>query len=177
VRRGGRSSRRFSRGKKDYIWATTRVDQPVLDDETLFITTLVAPSDWVASSTGFERATIVAIRGWLCVSQLASGTNNDGTILAMYIAKNASTAASAFSPLAASSYDTTDVMWCDGASMLASVAGDRSHPESVTRQLNVKAKRKIDSSEVLQLVSAMDIDTASPTALVSGIVRVLIERT
>jgi len=176
VRRASRSSRRFSRGKKDYIWCTTRVDQPVLDDETLFITTLVSPSDWVASSTGFERGTIVAIRGWLCVSQLASGTNADGTILAMYIAKNASTAASAFSPLSAASYDTTDIMWCDGASMLASVAGDRSHPESATRQLDVRAKRKIDSSEVLQLVSAMDIDTASPTAQVSGIVRTLIQR-
>jgi len=173
--KGRRSFRRFSRGKRDYIWCTTRVDQVVLDDENLSIATLAAPSDWVASSTGFDRGTIVAIRGWLQVLQLASATNGDGTCVAMYIAKNASTASSAFSPLTAASYDVTDVMWCAGTALAASVAGDRARLDT-TIQLDVRVKRKIDASEVLQLVTAMDIDTASPTAQVSGIVRTLVQR-
>jgi len=174
-RRGSRSFRRFSRGKRDYIWCTTRVDQTIADDELLSITTLVSPSDWEASTTGFDRGTIVAIRGWLNIAQMASATNADQSTVMSYIAKNSSAASTAFTPLTAASYDSTDVMWCTGTVLAASVAGDRARLDT-TVQLDVRTKRKIDSSEVLQIVSAMDIDTASPTAAICGIVRVLVQR-
>jgi len=175
VRRGGRSSFRFRRGKRDYVWVTTRVDQVILDDEALSAATLVSPSDWIASSTGFDRGTIVAVRGWLSFAQTVAATGADNTCVMSYIAKNSTTSASAFSPLTATSYDNTDIMWCMGSLLQASLSGDRARWDS-TYELNIKAKRKIDSSEVLQLITAMDTDTASPTAALSGIVRTLIQR-
>jgi len=171
-----RSKRRtFRRGKRDFIWCTSRIDQSIIDDEGLSISTLVSPSDWEASTTGFDRGTLVAIRGWLFAHQGAVATAADQTMVAMYIAKNNSSAASAFSPLLASAYDSTDILWCAGALLQSSLSGDRS-TLSHGIQLDVKSKRKISSSDVIQLVTAMDIDTAAPTYFVSGIVRCLVQR-
>jgi len=170
-----RSVRRFSRGKRDYIWCTSRIDQAIIDDEGLSISTLVSPSDWEASTTGFDRGTLVAIRGWLATSQAANGTTADQTMVAMYIAKNNSAAASAFSPLLASAYDSTDILWCSGTLIQSTAAGERGRLDT-TLQLDIKAKRKISSSDVIQLVTAMDVDTVSPTFFVSGIVRCLVQR-
>jgi len=172
-----RQFRRSVRRTKDYIWATTRVDQLILDDEQLNFTTLLSPSDWEASTTGFDRGTLVAIRGWLCGKQTANGTTAEGTMVASFIHKNSAAAASAFTPLNAASYDSSDILWCNGFVVIGSTANDSSRYDMAAQQIHIKAKRKIDSSETIQLVSAMDIDTAAaPTYTLSGILRVLVQR-
>jgi len=171
-------SRRSVRRTKDYIWATTVVDQLVLDDEALSISTLLNPADWEASTTGFDRGTLVAIRGWLHTSQIAAGSAADQTLVASYIIKNAATASSAFTPLNAASYDSADVLWCGGALIQGStLAGDKGRYQLTDGQIHVKSKRKIDSSENIQLVSAMEISAAAaPTYAITGILRVLVQR-
>jgi len=176
MKRNSRSVRRFSRGGKDYIWCTTRVDQVVLDDELVSISTLLSPSDWEASTTGFDRGTLVSIRGWLSTQQGAAGTTNDATLMAMYVVKNSSAAASTFSPLLASSYDNSDVLWSSGLMVTGTPIRDNSRMAISTQQIDIKSKRKVSSGDVIQLVSAMDIDTASPTMFVGGFLRCLVQR-
>jgi len=171
-----RSFRRFRSGKRDYIWTTTRVEQTIADDALVSITNLVAPSDWEASTTGFDRGTLLGIRGWLATLQSAAATTADQTMVASFIIKNSSAASTAFSPLAAASYDSSDVLWCGGQLLQSSAASDRARYDMAQQQVFVKSKRKLTSADTIDFVTAMDVDTVSPTYFISGILRCLIQR-
>jgi len=168
---------RGARKKRDLIWCTSRIDQVVLDDGLLSISTILSPAEWEASTTGFDRGTLLAVRGWLNAIQGAAGTFASQTMMAMYIVKNSSAAATAFSPLNAASYDSSDVLWTWGTQVQSAVSNDKGRL-TYTLGIDVRAKRKVTSGDVIQLVTAMDIDAAgAPTYNVSGILRCLVDRT
>ena len=173
ARSGARGAR-----KRDLIWCTTRIDQLILDDALLSSTTILSPAEWEASTTGFDRGTVLRIVGWLNAVQGAVGTFASQTMLAMYIIKNSSAATSAFSPLNAASYDSSDVLWSWGELVQSGTLQADKGRLTYTLPIDIKSKRKISSADVLQLVTAMDVDAAgAPTYALSGMLRVLVDRT
>ena len=68
---GRRGRRAFRRGPKNYVWsAVLAIDQTVATGVTAG-QNIVQAGDW-AGAVGFERATLLTVRGWLNVVQVGT---------------------------------------------------------------------------------------------------------
>jgi len=169
ARRFGNS--RAVKRSRELIWVSVGVQASLLET-TLDIASLVISADW-ATTAGFDRATILGLRGWLSVSQVATGTASDspGVWLAIYKCGEDSPANS-MSPFNAQDYVDFDVLWCGGQGGGISTTGANTWPSV---DINVKARRKINSGEQLRLAATVATDTASPRFNVNGMLRTLLQ--
>jgi len=164
--------RRSVRRNKDLIWVTTLIQAGLLEAPTgLDLTALIIPGDW-SLSAGFDRATLMSIRGSLAVAQSASGTGADapGIWLAIYVTDSA-VASGAFDPGNAADYALFDVLYTDSAAGIGTVSAASQRGE----QINVKTRRKINSGHDVRLAYNIPADTATPRWTVFGMLRVLLK--
>jgi len=163
--------RRFAKRNRDLIWVTTLVQASVLESTPIDAALLVIPGDWSGGNVGFDRATLLGIRGWLNISQVTVGTSADATgcYAAIYLT-DASVAANAMDPSDAADYAIFDTLYTDGSAINATSAGPAD-----SKQINIKARRKITSAQSIRLAFALDADTASPRANINGVLRSLLQ--
>ena len=170
ARRRGRRS--FSRKKGDLIWITTVVAASILETTVVDYGLLVIPSDW-GSQTGFDRATLMGIRGWLAYSQQAAAKAGDasGFYTAIYVT-DASVAVNNMDPSTATEYQDFDTIWTDGLSLTTTTG---TAGPMLGRQLDIKAKRKLTSASSVRISGFVDTDTATPRVNVNGVIRSLLK--
>jgi len=156
---------------RELIWVSVGVQASLLET-TLDIAQLVISADW-ATTAGFDRATILGIRGWLSVAQTAAGTGSEapGIWLAIYKCGEDSPANS-MDPHNAQDYVDFDVLWSGGQGGGTSSTGANAFR---SYEINVKARRKINSGEQLRMAATVPTDTATPRFNVTGMLRTLLQ--
>jgi len=157
------AARRFRRATKrhrDLIWVTTIIQAATLETSSagLDLIDLIIPGDW-SLSAGFDRATLMAIRGWMGLAQTATGTAGEapGAAYAIYLCEQL-TPANQMDPMNAVDYANFDVIYTDGICGVGSVsaAGMRGI------QLDIRARRKLTSASEIRLAVSVPNDTATP---------------
>ena len=165
--RGSRSSRR----SRDLIWITTIIETSLLEG-TADIGLLVIPTDWSANS-GFDRATILGIRGWLHLAQLAASTAVDATGIFLSIYKtDQAVPVNSNDPSLAAEYNVNDTLWTGGAALNLTTGTSSPMPPF---ELNIKARRKFSTADSLRLAYTIPTDAATPRVNVIGCIRTLLQ--
>ena len=139
ARRGVR--RGFSKGPKNNVWSVI-----VIEDLTIGTSTteadIVTSSDLQAPLSGFQRFTLLRIRGWISVSKAVANTVASSLFMMIY---TIDTDAGVSDPTNANDYVEEDVLWTWGHAQAANGAGAVESNDSVFIPVDVKAMRKIDS--------------------------------
>jgi len=167
--------RRFTRNrvsarKGNLVWITNVIEASILEIAGLDIGDLVVPSDW--EGQGFDRCTLMGIRGWLGAAQAAAATAADacGLYLAIYVTDQQS---GAMAPGIATDYTTYDVLWTAGSA--ASPTGATAQPAQYGQQVEVKARRRLTSAQEVRMVAGLTTDTATPRYKINGVIRALLK--
>jgi len=154
-----------SRGAKSkYLWTSALILNSTITSGVTE-TDIVAPADWERGATSFERATLVAIRGWLSVFPIAAGSET----IFMYIGLYDQDEGGSLADIVAT-YQTEDILWTGGHGQFA--AQSTLPPRAF--DINVKANRKITSASEVRLVRT---GNAGSQFQVSGVLRGLIRYT
>jgi len=173
-RRGAAPRRRFARKPKDLVWVTTLTENTI-PESTLTEVQLVSAGTWEANANNFERATLLRIVGYISIAQSAASTSGEPTGLYLAIAKQGLGETANFDPGTAGDYDVTDVMWCYGVAASAT-AQRQASTWSNTLPVDIRVKRKLDSSEKISLFMIMGSDAATPAWNYQLCLRALINR-
>jgi len=161
-----RMRRRAARGARDLVWTTVlSIDENVALNATSTNEICVA-SDWTASD-GFERATLLGIRGFLSIGIQAVGGTEGGWVA--YIAKM-SAGETKPDPLVAATYEDEDILWTGGGLLQAHATSVGNVYNSIPIQ--VKAKRKIDVNTVI----TCQVRSVATTMRISILLRALLDR-
>ena len=129
-----RTTRRFSKGQQDYVWTSVVIEAATVATTALQGENIAQESDWRAGS-GFERSTLLSIRGYVSCHNLSSAQND----VKMCIAKQGD-AEPTIDAAAALTYTDEDILWTGGV-LFPSVTGGQAFPYNV--EIDVKAKRKL----------------------------------
>jgi len=167
--------RRSSRAKNgDLVWVTTIIQASLLESTPTDIGLLVIPADWSSAGGGFDRCTLMGIRGWLSMVQQGAATAAEATgcYTALYVTDQA-VAANSMDPSTATEYSDFDTLWTDGMALTA--AASTAQQAIWSRQLEVKTRRKLTSASSVRLAGAVDADSATPRVNWVGVVRTLLK--
>jgi len=162
-------ARRRSRGRSsgakgaNYVWTAVLPGFGLITagDESL----IVAKTDW-SNIVGFERATIMTVRGWL--SFTSGGTAAADYKWAIVLVDEDVPIQSS---LLADFYTDEDILWTGGGRKALTDAGDNSW--QINHDVNVKAKRKMTSGQELRII--FDV-TATSSIHVVGVLRALLKK-
>jgi len=165
--------RRFARRNRDLVWITTVIQSSSLETggAGVDLTDLVLPADWSVTG-GFDRCTLMGIRGWLAFNQVASGTSADAPCiaLAVYVTSELTTA-NQMDPLNAADYGGFDVLYTDGMAGVGTISA----AGMMARQLDIKARRKLTSAQEVRVCVSIPNDTAAPRFNTIGVFRSLLK--
>ena len=172
-----RTTRRFTRRKRDLVWTTAIASGQVTDGST---TTLAVASsgEWEASALNFERATLLRVRGYVAFTQdVVAATVDTSSMWAFHVGPLTFSPGD-FSPFVSSDYDATDVLWTYGVMSSRGSAGAARATTASTKEIDIKAKRRMKSSEQLLFSIGLATDPAgAPTIEYQLLVRCLFDRT
>lgn len=180
MRRFRRSFRRgSSRRKRDFLWVASSIalNAPSGTEQQ----TILSPAQWqVGATVAFERATLVAIRGWLSFKQV---TGDAGSFAALYLAIFKASQTIVMNPALIASYDDRDLLWTHGMALMGS--DGMSPPGNFnqlqlgqnTLQVDIRVKRKVNSNENINITSNSASGVGQPGYEVTGILRCLVDRT
>ena len=161
-------TRRGSSARRNYVWTSVILESVTVTTGVPVKAVIVTPDEWQASTTGFKRATLVCIRGWLSVNPLLSTTDFGVCFMAIVVQEEG---ASLVGPDNVLAYNEGNVLWTAGCAFGANGAA-LEQAQSVAFDVDVKAKRRIDSGEVVQLVF---VGSIANTAQISGVLRGLVQ--
>jgi len=146
------------------------MEASLLEGSVLDMVFLVIPADWVAT-TGFDRATLLGMRGWYTFTPAAVGTAAESTAFysAIYMCDEG-VPANSMDPSVATEYADFDVLYSDGVAVNATAIGPQS-----SHQLQVKVKRKLTSASQIRWSGFLATDTATPRVNANGVIRCLLQ--
>ena len=165
--------RRSVKRSKDLIWVTTMIEASILENTPTDICIAVTPSDWSGGNIGFDRATLMSVRGWISYSQQAAATAAEATgmYLALYLT-DVQVAANAMDPSNATEYSAFDTLWTDGMSLTATTG---TAGPFLARQLDVRSRRRMTTQTDVRIAAQVSADTAgAPRVNFNGCVRSLL---
>ena len=161
-----RSVKRFGgssvRARPNYLWTAVIADRVVASTSGVNLVVL-DPTDWERGATSFERATLVAVRGWLHIVPTTLAANTLFLYLGMYDEDETSTVGDIVA-----AYTTEDVLWTGGLQYGATGLEDN---RAMHIDMHVKAKRRITSANEIRLVMTSSL---SNNFSVSGVLRALV---
>jgi len=167
-----RTSRRFRRAKKEYVWCSSILSAQAVSTSTISVP-LVEAAEWERGSSGSYQkgATLLAIRGWLHLAPRPINTV-DGAGYVSIVKLDFDEAASA--PSAIAEYQEEDILWCGGINLLSNAAGtaNDASQDGHHYELNIGSRRKLESRDVIQLQLQTNVTTAQMR--VSGLIRALV---
>jgi len=151
---------------------TTLIQSSNLEFAGVDIAELVIPADW-SQNAGFDRCTMMSIRGWLACAQAGSGTAAEAPTCygAIYVT-DASVAANQMDPGNAVDYATFDVIYTFGMAGVGTISA-AGIPGG---QVDVRSRRKLTSASEVRVAIGVPVDTAAaPRFNVSGCLRCLLK--
>ena len=161
---------RSSRRHGNFIWSAILLDQVSFTVAAQGLALVVSADYALAASQG--QATLMAIRGWLSLSN-GSSTNRESLYMAI-VKKDEDESPTGLSmdPGIAEFYTKEDILWTAGwlNPAFQTAAGERSQYHEI---LNIKAKRKLKSGQDISLQFASN--GGAPTSQLSGVLRALIK--
>ena len=143
---------RASRGPKNNVWTVVILNKFVVQP-TPDVSLVVEGADWTGAA-GHQRATLLRIRGWLSVAPVATATVANAFHAAIYISE--ADAPITPDPGLATMYNEEDVLWMWGAQFSAGNAGAVERPTAASVIIDVKAMRKITSTQEVRITIASD---------------------
>ncbi len=165
AKRSGR--RAFSRGPKNYIWTAVLLENVTVATTVLRGENIVTASDWVTSAQGFERATLLSVRGWISWHNLGSVSVD----CKFMIVKQGDTEPD-IDAANILSYTEEDVLWTGGDVVPASTVAANGNPFVMHYDIDIKAKRKLSSGNDIALFIAPN----GASVTVSTVLRALVDR-
>jgi len=143
--------------------------------ETVGNQDLLVPEDWEASFTGLtqERAVLRAVVGQIHLIQDTAGTVGGDLFWGIYLAGTNETAVPTFTTSGMS-----EVVWLTTGSRPTSNVITQSATifMSQPQEINVKAKRKLDTRTKIAICAQYGADAASPSGKLGGLLRFLVAR-
>ena len=130
-----------SRGPKNNVWSVVLIEDLVIDT-IVTEADIVNAGDLQAAATGFQRFTLLRIRGWVSISKDVTSVVDSTLFMMIYATDND---AGVVDPSSAASYTDEDVLWTYGVKQEGYLAAN-TVSSSHTVQVDVKAMRKIDTS-------------------------------
>ena len=164
-----RFSRSISRGPKNNVWSVVLLDEVVVDTGVVEAD-IVNAGDLQAAATGFQRFTLLRVRGWLSISKDAANLGGTSVFMIVYTTDND---AGTVSPIVAATYTDEDVLWSAGADFPAAGTANISLMAPTQIELDVKAMRKIDTSRNVRFSI---IGSSAGAVTVSGVLRGLVRK-
>jgi len=140
-RRPSRGSRRFSKGKKDWLWTAFVSDLGTISTTAIGFD-IVEGSMWERSGTGRERATLTRIRGWLSVRTLIANAQYNAAIIRLHNGRGTP------DPSDASVLVNDDILWTYSTLSTADAV--------TTQEVDVPVKRKLSSADDIRFVEISD---------------------
>ena len=136
---------------------------------------LLLPEDWEASFTGLsnEQAVLRAVVGEVIFAQTAVGTLGGNLFWGLYM----SGLGAATPVFTTTGMSTVSWLRVGCRATASSVSSSITTTTSIgTERIEVKAKRKLNSSLKISLVAQYGADAASPAGIMSGLLRFLVAR-
>jgi len=169
-----RITRRRAGPRKRAIWINIPFGGVVFT-ESVGRQLLLLPEDWEATFTGLanERAVLRAVVGQLIFSQTAAGTLGGNMFWGIYAAGIDK------APPVFTTTGMSDVSWLRvGARATASSVTSSITTTTFmgTEDVHITVKRKLDTNTQLAIVAQYGADAASPSGVISGILRFLVAR-
>jgi len=166
-------TRRSAKHVRDQTWAVVLVEQATFDDTPVIENDIVIGADWSAT-TGLERATLIAIRGWLSVTRVPTLTTLRTWYSLMYTTDRETPVlvAGTNGPADATGY-VEDILWTYGGIQDVGTAGAVEMPAIVTIPIHVKAQRRITSETDVRIAFA---SSGTGTFSYSLVLRALVRR-
>ncbi len=127
--RGRRSTRN---GPRNLVWSAVLEQNATVADAATLGDNIVTGSDW--SAAGFERATLLSVRGYITVINTSASNN----AIMMCIAKQGNSEPT-ISAAVVATYTAEDILWTGGV-LCPAIAQDNT-PHRF--EINIKAKRKL----------------------------------
>jgi len=168
----GRRASRRPRGapkRHDQMWTVLVIENQAFGPAPAVQLDLCDGADW-AAGTGFERATLLRIRGWLVLN---SSIDTAGSAAFMTISKvDENDPAAQGSPTDPVTYVDEDVLWTGGAgtTVLSAVAPDM---RAERFDVDVKAMRRMTLADDIRISFET---TGADLWLVNGVLRCLVRR-
>jgi len=158
-----------ARGPKDQVWTALLLNGVAVDDNPAISRDIVTAADWAVGG-GFERGTILRVRGWLiCQPPIAVPS----TLFMTVGLQDKDLVVGFAQPVVAATYIDEDIMWSAGQSVaVTAAANDLWVPPLI---VDIKTMRKITAADDLRLT----MQTTGPAAAnwsVSGVLRALVRR-
>jgi len=130
-----------SRGPKNNIWSVILIENLVISTTTIEADIITA-QDIQATTTGFQRYTLLRIRGWVSMAKAVTSTTHVSMFMCIYVTD---ADAGVIDPTSANAYVDEDILWTGGALFEASGAGAVEPAQPLQFNIDVKAMRKIDT--------------------------------
>jgi len=169
-----RTTRRFARPRKRAIWVNIPFGA-VAFTETLGAQRLVIGEDWEAQFTGIanESAILRAVVGQITIQQTTVGTHGTTAFWGLYIQDHNATVNPSFTTTGMS-----EVSWLTTGAFgtTSSISSSSTSALEATRDVNVRAKRKLTSRDSIYIAAQYGSDAAAPAGVLGGILRFLIAR-
>jgi len=158
-----------SRGPKNNIWSVILIDNQVVDT-TVVEGDIVNNGDLQAAATGFQRFTLLRVRGWLSITKPPENTVAASIFMIIYVTDlNAGTV----DPTNATKYTEEDILWTGGVQFEGAGAGAVEVATPIVLDIDVKAMRKIDTSRDVRFSF---LSTGVGGIVVSGLMRGLVRK-
>ena len=138
-----RRARAFRRGPKNYVWSAVLIADQTVGSGAMAGQNIVQATDW-AGAVGFERATLLTVRGWLNIVQV-------GTEVLQWFAVVAKQGADepALDALVVATYVDEDLLWTGGGSFPATGVAQATNKDD--REIHIKVKRKLSVDDNITL--------------------------
>ena len=166
-RRFGRAVRR---GPKNNIWTVILMDELTVGTTAIEVN-IVQGSDWTGSVGGFQRATVMRVRGWLSVSADPTLTVATSYFMMIYVTDEDTAVQD---PSALQTYADEDILWTGGFALAAGNAGAVEQRKAVyDTVIDIKSMRKLSIGQELRLsmISGDSGAAISVAGLLRGLVR------
>ena len=144
ARRSTRGAR--SRGPKNNVWTAVHVTNTA-QSSTSIEAGIVLASDWT-NVGGFERATLLTIRGYISVSPNVVDVSTGSFMALIYIADKGATAVD---PQVVTAYTEDDILWTWGAQSGGQGAAAIEARPTMTEVINVKSMRRISGQQEVRV--------------------------
>jgi len=138
------------RRQKDQVWIPAVGMNQVVAGNNQTSIALIAGSDWIAG-TGFERATLMGIRGWLSGVIPLQTNQNTGTILAAISLTHED---AGLPDIGTEAAYIEDILWTGGQVMRiegASTGITGNTQVGWQEVINVRARRRITSEQIVSI--------------------------
>ena len=136
---------RGTRGPRNLVWTVVLNDNEQVLAAGTSSNEICVASDWTAAD-GFERATLLGIRGWISVAR-DDGSAFEGNFMGLIGKFNAGETKPL--PRVPATYEDEDILWTMGGNMMINDNGGRNGQPGAYFEVNVKSRRKIDVNTVI----------------------------